>query len=96
MGRLQIGVKRVQLASYKKPLEKPFFTASLVSEIGAVLEHHDSLPGSYDRGSQVVSLDVAVDLNTTVTQIPESEISLAHDLVQLLRSLLRCWTHVWR
>ena len=69
---MQVGVKRVRLP-YKKPLERPYFTASLVSENGAVLEQHDSLPGSYDRGSQMVALDVAVDLTTPVTQIPERE-----------------------
>ena len=34
VGRLQVGVKRVRLP-YKKPLERPYFTASLVSENGA-------------------------------------------------------------
>ena len=37
VGRLQVGVKRVQLP-YKKPLERPYFTASLVSENGAFLQ----------------------------------------------------------
>ena len=70
VGRLQIGVKAVRLP-YKKALERPFFTASLVSENGAVLESHDSLPGTYDRGSQMVQLNVAVDLTTVVTDVPE-------------------------
>jgi len=38
-----------------------------------VLEQHDSLPGAFDRGSQMVDLDVAVDLTTPVAQIPERE-----------------------
>ena len=71
VGRLQVGVKSVRLP-YKKALERPFFTASLVTEVGALLESHDSLPGTYDRGSQMVHLDVAVDLTTVVNDVPES------------------------
>jgi len=41
-----------------------------------VLEQHDSLPGNFERGSQMVALDVAVDLTTPVAQIPESEWAL--------------------